>query len=473
MEGKMLKSLFSKLLVIYISIILVGFILIAFGMSETVENYFIEKKEETLIKQAKKIEREYKKAYKTGVIDTDRINFEMEALNRYLNAKIWLINRDGEIYVNSRIEDISILDENLKYKEINKVFNGEILKRQGYFKRFYDEPVLTIGYPIKLNNEVVFALFMHSSIPEINQTVSDILMIIIMALLISTLIAVILVFFMSKNITNQIKDLNEGVKLISQGNFEKRLKINRKDELGELAKGFNDMAKDLNKLEELRRKFISNLSHDLRSPLTSINGYVNAILDGTIDDDKQDKYLKIVRDESKRLTNLTNDILDLSKMQSGELDLKKERFNINEVIINELDKFEDRIYDKDINIVVNFMKEKKEALGDINHIKRVIYNLLDNAIKFVDCKGDIEIKTEYKNKKINVSIRNTFGEIPKKELKHIFNRFNKLDVSRGKDKHGSGLGLAIVKEIIKAHDEDIKVTSNKNLGVIFTFTLET
>ncbi len=428
-------------------------------------------KEELLIEQAQSIEEQYQKAFRTGVIDLDRVSFELEALNKYLNTRIWLIDRKGEVYINSRIEDISIIEKELKYDELKTVFNGGVVRREGYFKNFFDEPVLSIGYPIKINNQVVFALFMHAPIPEIDKTSKDIYRIVFMSLLFSTLIAIALVFYVSKNMTNQIRDLNSAVKIIAKGNFKKRLKTNRNDEIGELAVSVNEMAADLSQLDDMRRRFISNLSHDLRTPLTTINGFVNAILDGTIEENKEKKYLKIVAEESDRLTKLTNDILDLSKIESGELKLNKESFNINEVLINEIDKFEKRIANKNINVSVELSKDNPRVVADAIQIKRVIYNLVDNAVKFVNESGKIVIKTYTKHDKAHVVIENTGVDLSKEELSHIWERFNKLDTARSKDKTGSGLGLAIVKEIISSHGENIEVFSKKESGVKFIFSL--
>lgn len=465
-----MNTLFKKLLFTYISIIIISFLILTYGMSYTFKSYFMNEKEKTLIEQAESIQNQYLLASKTGIINYDKLNFEIQAWYKYQNTHVWLINRRGDIYINSAIQDISLIKDELKYNEIEKVFNGEIIKREGYFKNLFSEQVLTVGYPIKINDQVVFALFMHASIPEINKTISDTYKIAFISILLSTGIALILVFVLSRNLTSEIKNINDSAKKISKGNFNKRLSVNRKDELGELALSFNEMAYELNKLEEMRRKFISDISHDLRTPLTTINGFVKAILDGTIEKEKQKKYLEIVSEESERLTKLTNDILDLSRIQSREVPLEKTDFDINELLINEIDKFEEKILNKGINIKINLSKENSIVNGDIGQITRVIYNLLDNGIKFCNENGLIKIETLAKNDKIYVSIMNTGSEINSEDISRIWDRFHKIDISRGKDKTGSGLGLSIVKEIIKSHDEKIEVFSHE-IGVEFVFTM--
>lgn len=466
-----MKSLFGKMYLIYIAVIIISFIAIILVLSTTFEEYFMNQKEKTLIEQCEKIQEQYSLVYERGPMYIDELKQEMGALDKYLNARIWWVNRLGEIYVDSEIDDASWIGEKLTQEEIEEVFKGYIIKRKGQFRNFFEAQVLTIGYPIIVEDKVVIALFMHAPIPEIKRTVSDVYRITMAALSFSVLITSIGVFFLSRNIKRDIKNLNEAVKFISKGNFEKRLTIKRKDELGQLAENFNIMAEDLNKQEGIRRTFISNLSHDIRSPLTSIKGFLQAILDGTIPKEKQDKYLKIALSESDRLTKMANDILDISKMEGGEVSLSKTEFSINNLLLNEIDKFETRLMEKNIDVEFNLCNENDFVYADKEQITRVANNLIDNAVKFVNGDGKIDVDTVSKKGKLYVSIRNSGEIIPKEELRYIWDRFHKIDKSRGEDKRGSGLGLFIVKTIINNHEENIEVMSNNQDGTVFTFTL--
>lgn len=442
-------------------------------MSQTLENYFIGQKEDLLLEQAENISQEYLEALGRGLVNLDQFAFELEALDRYLNADIWMINRRGQVYINSGRGELSSFIENVNIEEIQEVFQGNIVKREGTFRGYFQEPVLTIGYPVPVGDEVILGLFIHASIPEIQSSADDIRRITLVSLLISSAIAFILVLYISRNLTKEIARINEGVHHIAKGNFDKRLEITREDELGELAENFNEMVKELNQSEVLRRNFISNISHDLRSPLTSISGFVEGILDGTIEREKQDHYLKKVLQESKRLTKLTNDILDLSKLESGQLRLKITPFDIHALLVNQVDQFERRIQEKDIDLSLTFAQERIKTCGDIEAIQRVIYNLIDNAVKFTEPQGKINIRTYYRENKVFVAIRNSGKTLAPEELRPLFERFHKGDTSRGKDKQGSGLGLSIVKEIIKAHGGDIQAYSNDDIGVEFVFSLFT
>lgn len=283
-----MRSLFSKLLIINISVILVGFIILGLTMSNTLEDYFIRQKEELLLEQAEIIAEEYLSAFGSGLVNLNRFSFELEALDRYLDARIWMISRTGQVYVNSGFEGISDFIKDMDLDEIREVLQGNIVRREGTFRGYFQEPVLTIGYPIMAGEDVLLGLFIHASIPEIQRTALDIRRITIISLVISFIIAFTLIFLTSRNLTKEIRRINNGVRDLAKGNFHRRLSITRRDELGELAANFNSMAEDLSQLEELRRNFISNVSHDLRSPLTSINGFIEGILDGTIGKEDQE-----------------------------------------------------------------------------------------------------------------------------------------------------------------------------------------
>jgi signal transduction histidine kinase len=233
------------------------------------------------------------------------------------------------------------------------------------------------------------------------------------------------------------------------------------------------MADELNRQENTKRMFISSLSHDLRTPLTNIKGYTRGMLDGTIEGDKQERYLKIVLSESDRLIKMINDLLDLSKMESGALVLNKTDFDLSEMILNVLDSFEQIIVEKKVRLTVDLSHERILAHGDVASMQRVVFNLMDNATKFVEEGGSISVRTELKEDKYYVGISNTGRVLTDGELKVIWDRFSKLDKSRGLEKKSSGLGLSIVKEIVKAHHEQIEVYSNEDVGVAFIFSVPT
>ena len=231
------------------------------------------------------------------------------------------------------------------------------------------------------------------------------------------------------------------------------------------------MSSQLRDMEDYQKKFVANVSHDFRSPLTSIKGYVEAMADGTIPPEMQEKYLKIILFETERLTDLTQDLLTLNEFDTKNLLLNKVPFDIHEVIKNVAASFEGVCTQKKISIELVFATKHLEVVADRRKIQQVLYNLLDNAIKFSDLDSVITIETTERGDKVYTSVKDYGIGIPRKSLNKIWERFYKTDLSRGKDKKGTGLGLAIVKEIIQSHDENINVVSTEGVGTEFIFSL--
>lgn len=467
---KSFKTLFGKMFSLYIIIVLISFVILAIVVSNTLESYFLDQKEQKLIEQCEKVQRQVTISQKTGFINEERLSFEIDALEKYLNAKIWMVDNKGAIYISSSEEETFKINRKMVEDDIDKVFEGYIIKRHGEFNKQLNEVVLTIAYPIVYKQKVVMALFMHASMPEIKKTIYDINKIVIGVLAFALVIGFIVAFFISAKLKRKIYKMSDVSKRLAKGNFGEIIKIDGTDELSQLAESLNYMSSELSKVDKIRRDFISNLSHDLRSPLTSIKGYAQALMDGTIENDNQEKYLKIILEESDRLSKMTNDILDLSRVESGKYPLDKGVFGINELLINELEKFETKLIDKNIDVKIKLCDTNDDVVADKEKIKRVVYNLMDNAVKFIEYEGQLSIITISEEKSIVISIKNTGECIPQEEIDYIWERFVKLDKSRGKNKRGSGLGLPIVKSILKSHGEKINVKSDKT-GTVFIFNL--
>ena len=255
------------------------------------------------------------------------------------------------------------------------------------------------------------------------------------------------------------------------GNLTYKIDLHSEDEFGKLANSMNYMAHELNEMEEYERKFVANISHDFRSPLTSIKGYVEAMMDGTIPVELQEKYFQIVLFETDRLKKLTEELLTLNSFGSkrGMLDITT--FDINAIIKNTAASFEGQCRERKISIELLFEAAHQPVKADMGKIQQVLYNLLDNAIKFSNDNSTIEVETTVKHEKVFVSVKDHGTGIPKDSQKKIWERFYKYDSSRGKDKRGTGLGLAIVKEIIQTHGEHINVISTEGVGTEFIFSL--
>ena len=268
-----------------------------------------------------------------------------------------------------------------------------------------------------------------------------------------------------------LRQITEAAKQYAMGNLDYAIPVHSHDEMGYLSASLNFMSVQLKDMDDYQKKIVANVSHDFRSPLTSIKGYVQAMTDGTIPPELHEKYLNIILFEVERLTDLTTDLLTLNEFDTKELLLDKTTFDIQEVIKNTALSFEGVCTPKHISIQLLLLPDAVFVCADKRKIQQVLYNLIDNAIKFSENESSVFVEVSGKNDKIFVSVKDQGIGIPKKELNKIWERFYKSDLSRGKDKKGTGLGLAIVKEVIQAHDEHINVISTEGVGTEFIFSL--
>ncbi|HHX17520.1 MAG TPA: cell wall metabolism sensor histidine kinase WalK [Clostridium sp.] len=490
----MLKTLFSKIVVIFIVILLISTSITGVMLYIFLGNFVSQEKEYELNESASIINN-----YLIYVKEnSDTGNIAIHRLHRYYldellktfsyntDSIIWIVSPDGKILES---EGTDRLGDNI----ISKLFNGGIFRlpderqyhrvmqgeedyireRGDFFGLFKETGVswLTIARPLKFDGEVVLAIYLHTPIPEVERARTVVFNFFIFSVVVSVIISVILIYIFSLRLSSPLKKINEAAKLIASGEFGKRLDISSSDEIGELADSFNNMASALEKIEEMRRGFIANVSHELRTPMTSIRGFIEGILDGTIPKEKHNDYLNIVKEETMRLNRLTTDLLDLARMESGEMELHLISFNINELIRRSIIKMQSHIIKKNIFVKANFEKEDMFVEGDVDSIERVILNLIYNAVKFVGEEGKIILTTKYQRDKVLVSIEDDGIGIGENEINLIWERFYKSDKSRGIEKKGTGLGLAIVKNIIQEHKQEIWVESKLGKGTKFSFTL--
>ena len=284
------------------------------------------------------------------------------------------------------------------------------------------------------------------------------------------LIAFVASSFMSMRQIQPIKEMVRGTRAYAAGNFDIRIEDEgRGDEIGELARAFNMMADSLSETERQRRDFIANVSHELKTPMTTIAGYTDGILDGTIPPERERHYLQIISDESRRLSRLVRRMLDISQIQSKEM--KKEDFDICEVMRIALLSMEQKINDRGLDVETNIPDDPTMVQGDRDLITQVIYNLLENAAKFATPHTALYLGLATNDEKAIISVRNHGATIAPEEIPLLFERFHKSDKSRSEDKDGYGLGLYVVKTILAQHKEHISVTSENGL-TSFDFTLQ-
>jgi signal transduction histidine kinase len=336
----------------------------------------------------------------------------------------------------------------------------------------FDEDMISAFASITSQYKVRGYVVIHSSMLDLQNSCNSLLNISYITLVILFLLSLIILLFFTTMVYLPLRKITHATEQYAVGNFRYDFQVDSEDEMGYLAASLAYMASEVAKSEDNQKQLVANISHDFRSPLTSMRGYLEAMLDGTIPPELYEKYLKIVLNETDRLTKLTNSLLTLNNLNTKGMMLDKSRFDINQVIKNTAASFEGTCQHKYITIKLLLTGERMYVIADMGKIQQVLYNLVDNAIKFSNKNSSIKIETTEKSNKLFVSVKDSGIGIPKESLKLIWNRFYKTDLSRGKDKKGTGLGLSITKEIIQAHNENINVISTEGVGTEFIFTLE-
>ncbi|MFI3226551.1 MAG: HAMP domain-containing sensor histidine kinase [Clostridia bacterium] len=337
---------------------------------------------------------------------------------------------------------------------------------------FFDEMTYintAIAYDSSNTPESVILIGMPSK--SIVTLVVDLTQIFLIILAIMFVLILIVTYFITSKITLPLKNIAEASLQFAKGDFSFRVPENNDCiEIDDLSKSINNLASELAVAERNRTTFIENVSHELKTPMTSIGGFVDGILDGTIPPEKQNYYLQIISDEVKRLSRLTVRMLQTSKVHDENFTINIAPFNFTEIISRIIISFETKILAKNLDIQVNFPDEDVIAMGDRDNIYQVVYNLVDNAVKFTKPGQLLSITVDVTNGVADFVIANMGDTISEEKLLNIFNRFYKVDSSRSEDTTGAGLGLYLVKKIVMLHGDEIKVTSVDGLTT-FSFAL--
>lgn len=338
---------------------------------------------------------------------------------------------------------------------------------------FYTDQRFVVAKPINASGELLGYVFVSSDSITILGVWRTFLGVVFAVAIAVMFAAMLMSLIFSKKMAEPLDELSVAARKFALGDFSVRVenKDKRDDEIGTLLDSFNVMADSLEQSEAKRREFIANISHELRTPMTTIAGFADGIIDGTIPREHEEKYLKKIADETRRLSRLVRNMLDLSQAESKAVDkTKRTKFDLSELLLQTLLSFESRATEKNLDVDPQLPQDPIIVYAERDSITQVLYNLTDNAIKFAKPDSTITIRLYKKDKKAYVSIKDVGETIPADDLPYIFDRFHKSDRSRSLDKDGVGLGLYLVKRIINSHDEDIAVTS-RNGVTEFVFTL--
>lgn len=408
----------------------------------------------------------------TDNIDENNISKVKEKIyefNHLTGIDVGICDSNNLLYVSTEGFGKIVVDNkvNIDNKYLSKLKNGQVLKygelvqNNGKNRDVYLEPIINNGKYIG-----IIAMTLSNN----ENTLFKAYKIIWISTLITLLIALIFInYFTKRQLIYPLKEIYLVANKLARGDVNQRIAVKSTDEIGELAKSFNLMAESLEAVDSNRRDFISNVSHELRSPITSMKGFIAGMLDGVIPKDKENYYLKLVYDEINRLSRLVNDLLDISSMEVGKFKLTIMEVDINEIVKRCLLNLESKVNSAGIRINVTLENEHLYVYADSDRIMQVLTNLLDNAIKYGKEDGVIDVSTRIKGPKVHISVYNSGPQMTEEEMPHVWDRFYKSDKSRT-NKESTGLGLPIVRLIMTQHKEDVWVR-NEREGVVFTFTL--
>lgn len=462
----------KKLLIGSITVVLVTFLTVCVVFVGFIEKNAIADKTKELKASVNRITEISRVAFLNKSTHMDFIyNTMIDNIAYNTNISIIIFDTNGNIVTVSGLNKSDYNGKKLEDKYFKKVLNGNEFVQTGLLDSLYGEDTLTVGAPMISDGITIGGVFLTQSISELKSVSYDLFSELFIFLLAAMIFSFILFYVVSRQISIPIKRIDEAVGEFTKGNFSKRVEYKSNNELGRLAENFNEMATSLENLENSRTTFISDVSHELRTPMTTISGFVEGILDGTIERENEDKYLSIVLSESKRLSRLVDNLLKISRMEKNNVPLKKEKFDINELIRLVIIRFENQINAKHIDVDLILSDDRCTVFADKDNINQVLVNLFNNAVKFTEDGGYIKIRVWVHQKKCYVEIKNSGHGIEKENLNRIFERFYKTDRSRSEDKTGVGLGLYIVKKIIDKHGEKIWAASVPDSYTSFTFSL--
>lgn len=459
-------SLYYKFILGYLVFGVLGFLVIATVSSEWMYRILLSTRADNLYDAASMLASRYSDFYRGTTQSEEDTRALLDTVSSYLHTEIWIVDTRGTVVEDS----VQGARTDTVIEDFDPTFTGTRGYAVGNYHNSFAGDVLSVCAPITGNYVTHGYVLIHLPVSELAGIRDQILNVLYVTFCILLGLSLIILLIFTVTVYFPLRKITDAAREYAEGHLHHRVVINTQDEVGYLADTLNYMSEKLEKSDEYQKNFIANVSHDFRSPLTSIKGYLEAILDGTIPPELQDKYLRLVISETERLNKLTQGLLTLNSLDAKGR-LNRTNFDINRVIKDTAASFEGTCDAKDIILDLTFSEPSTSVYADMGEIQQVLYNLIDNAIKFSHNGSTIFIQTSTRYEKVFVSVKDTGIGIPRDSQKKIWERFYKTDLSRGRDKKGTGLGLSIVKEIIQNHGETIDVISTEGVGSEFIFTL--
>ena len=470
-----MKSSFTRSFTTAATILLLALTILGASFQYQVKEYLVGATVSSLEQDAQVISN-LAAAYNVGgTLSNRELLLNLNVVSQVTNADVVICDSDGYIILCSdALSGCQHQGLQLNQEYLQKVFENGSDSATGHIDGLYEEERYVVSAPIVSNDTATGLVIVSVPTLTTGKALNRISNIFLTAAVFVVLISVLAVTAFARWESKPLRDMAKAANDFAHGNLEARVRVEEdySEEVEELALAFNNMASSLQKSEYRRQEFVANVSHELKTPMTTISGYIDGILDGTIPPERRAHYLQIVSDETKRLSRLVRSMLDISQLQQeqGIPEEQKIHFDLEECAGQVLITFEKKINDKGINVDVDFPPHPVFTVANQDSITQVIYNLIDNAVKFCPRGGTLGLKIREGNSKAYVSVSNDGDTIPPEELPLVFDRFHKLDKSRSRNRDGWGLGLYIVKTIVCSHGENISVSS-KDGKTEFTFTM--
>lgn len=465
----MKSTLHLKFIIVYIIFAFLSVFTVATLTDSLTSTPLVRTTASNIYQEAAMMAADYLPDYFSEDISLNDVRLQLSGMETHLDGAVWFVDREGNLLSSAQSEGFPSAPAVIQ--DFNPAEAGNSQYLTGDYHGYFQEEVITVIAPVIHGYSPAGYLLIHKSMDSIDEIQQILMRAAFITLGVIFLLSFSILLAIEFFVYRPLRKITEAATQYASGNLDYEIPVNTEDEMGYLSASLNYMSAQLRDMEDYQKKFVANVSHDFRSPLTSIKGYIEAMADGTIPPKMQKKYLDIILFETERLTDLTHDLLTLNEFDTKNLLLDKENFDIHDMIKNVAASFEGTCTQRKISIELLFDSKHLEVTADKRKIQQVLYNLLDNAIKFSDSDSTVTIETTERGDKVYISVKDYGIGIPRNALNKIWERFYKTDLSRGKDKKGTGLGLAIVKEAIQAHGENINVVSTEGVGTEFIFTL--
>ena len=476
------KSVFARYLVTFVTIILLSFFILAVILSAIMQTYNEQMTRDDLSLAANSVSDLIEDEVRGTDVDLteyilndyEDIQSRISSVTRYMNELyVFITDVEGTVLILSDTAPDGYCKKDVSKDIVLQVFSEGHMDFNGTLSGVFDRPHYVCAVPITVSQGqkegmVVACRNSDYAVSYVTKMIKTV-MVVSMWVMIAAIIAS---YFISERVAKPLREMSKAAKEFAAGHFDVRVPVRGNDEISQLAIAFNNMASDMKTLEMTRSTFLANVSHDLRTPMTTIGGFVDAMLSGAIPKDKYDHYLEIIGNEVRRLARLVSSLLDISRIQAGERKFNMQSFDICELARQTLFSFEQKIDAKALDVEFDCDQDNMFVIADRDAIYQIVYNICDNGIKFSREGGKYRIEIHEIEKKIHFSVYNEGIGIPEEDLPYVFERFYKADKSRGIDKTGVGLGMYISRTIIEAHGERIWVESVLNEYCRFTFTLK-